>query len=390
MKILMLSSLSYSLVNFRGALLRSLLEQGHEVVACAPDRDATVEFTLERMGIEFRLTPMDRAGTNPFRDLATLLTYMRLMREERPDAVIAYTQKPIIYGGLAMRLTGRRGFHALMSGLGYIYSPEADSRRLLRRMVSGLYRMGVARAETIFVFNSDDRHTMIDNRIIGFDHHVVQIGGSGIDTAHFVECPMPRTPPVFLMIARLMRDKGVREFVEAARIVKAQHPQACFRLLGRPEPGNPTGCSPEELAEWVASGVIEHLPETRDVRPHLAASHVFVLPSFYREGLPRTLLEALSTGRPIITTDMPGCREVVEPGVNGWLVPPRDSRALANAMLEALNNRPQLGDMAARSREIALERYDAQKVNSQIIDCLDLGERQSSVEAAPPCAAKGA
>lgn len=371
-KIVMLSSLSYSLINFRGALLRSLVEQGNEVVACAPDFDPVIVSALERMGVSFRLTPMARAGTNPFRDIETLAHYIRLLRQERPDAVIAYTQKPIIYGGLAMRLLGLRGFHALMSGLGYVYSPEADRRWLLRALVSRLYRAGVARAAAIFVFNGDDRRMMMDNGIIGYDHHVIQIGGSGIDTAHFAECPLPRTPPVFLMMARLMRDKGVLEFVEAARIVKAQHPQARFQLLGRPETKNPTGCTKKELAEWVASGLIEHLPETRDVRPDLAKAHVFVLPSFYREGLPRTLLEALAMGRPVITTDMPGCREPVEPGVNGWLVPPRDSQALANAMLDALQDRARLVQMAGNARRTAVERYDVEKVNAQVIECLHL------------------
>lgn len=371
-KIVMLSSLSYSLINFRGALLRSLVQQGNEVVACAPDHDPVIESALDRMGVRFRLTPMVRAGTNPFRDIETLAHYIRLLRQERPDAVIAYTQKPIIYGGLAMRLLRLRGFHALMSGLGYVYSPEADRRWLLRKLVSRLYRAGVARAAAIFVFNGDDRRMMMDNGIIGYDHHVIQIGGSGVDTAHFAECPLPRTPPVFLMIARLMRDKGVPEFVEAARIVKAHHPQARFQLLGRLEPENPTGCTKAELAQWVASGLIEHLPETRDVRPDLAKAHVFVLPSFYREGLPRTLLEALAMGRPVITTDMPGCREPVEPGVNGWLVPPRDSHALANAMLDALEDRARLVQMASNARRMAVERYDVEKINAQVIECLHL------------------
>lgn len=388
MKIVMLSSLSYSLINFRGALLRRLVEQGHDVLACAPDFDPIIDAALDRMGVRFRLTPMARAGTNPFRDMETLLHYIRLLRQERPDAVIAYTQKPIVYGGLATRLLGMRGFHAPMSGLGYVYSPEADHRWVLRKAVSRLYRASVARAEAIFVFNGDDRRTMMDNRIIGYDQHVIQIGGSGIDTVHFAQCPLPRTPPVFLMIARLMRDKGVLEFVEAARIVKALHPQARFQLLGRAESENPTGCTKKELEQWVASGLVEHLPETRDVRPDLAKAHVLVLPSYYREGLPRTLLEALAMGRPVITTDTPGCREPVEPGVNGWLVPPRDSRALADAMLDALQDRARLVQMAGNARRTAVERYDVEQVNAQVIECLHLSTSMAHAHAQR--AAKGA
>lgn len=372
MKIVILSSLSWSLVNFRGALIARMAAEGHEVVACAPDAEPAVIATLARAGVRFRLTPMARAGTNPLRDLATLAGYARLMRAERPDVVVAYTQKPIIYGGIATRLFGRARFYAIMSGLGYVFSDEANARRGLRRLVSGLYRAGVRRARCIFVFNGDDRRTMLVNHIVDERQRVVQVPGSGVDVGHFVPQPMPTGATTFLMMGRLMRDKGVGEYVAAARRVRARWPDTRFLLLGRPETENPTGYAVEEMQGWQDEGLVELLAETRDVRPYLASAHVFVLPSFYREGLPRTILEALATGRPVITTDMPGCREPIEEGRNGFLVPPRDAAALADAMERFLQCPALLQPMGEAARQVAVEIYDVERVNRQLLEEMEV------------------
>ncbi|VVT22523.1 Glycosyl transferase [Sphingomonas sp. EC-HK361] len=386
MKIVILSSLSMSLINFRGALIARMATEGHDVVACAPDAEPEVVAALARMGVRFSLTPMARAGTNPVRDLATLWTYLRLIRRERADMVVAYTQKPIIYGGLAARIATRLGrpvrFHAIMSGLGYVFSSEADSRGLLRRAVSWLYRQGVRRAERIFVFNGDDRADMIAYRIVDADQPVVQVPGSGVDTRHYAEQPMPGTPTTFLMMGRLMRDKGVGDYVAAARSIRARWPDTRFLLLGRPETENPTGYSAEEIAGWQADGLITLLPETRDVRPHIATAHIFVLPSFYREGLPRTILEALSMGRPVVTTDMPGCREPIREGENGFLVPPKDAAALAEAMARFIDQPALVTRMGAAARETAIAIYDVERVNRQLLG--EMGLLDQAQEAAPP------
>lgn len=378
MKIVILSSLSFSLINFRGLLLKALADAGHDVVACAPDREDEVVRTLAEMGIRFRETRMARTGTNPLHDISTFLSYIRLLISEKPDAVIAYTQKPIIYGGLAARLAGNARFYVLMSGLGYVYSAVSDHRTTLRKIVSFLYRLGVARARVVFVFNSDDRRIMLENGIINTGHHVVQVPGSGVDLARFVEQPMTDGPPTFLMMARLMRDKGVGEYIQAAALVRKQIPDARFQLLGRIETENPTGFSGEEIAKYCASGLIEHLPETRDVRPYLAQAHALVLPSYYREGLPRSLLEGLATGRPIITTDLPGCREPVRPGKNGYLVPPRDHEALAAAMLRLVSDRELLREMGKNARRVAVDEYDVEKVNALLIRSMQLEAKTPS------------
>ena len=372
MKVVILSSLSWSLINFRGALIARMIEEGHEVVACAPDEEPEVLERLARMGVRFRRTPMARAGTNPLHDVRTLLHYRHLMRAERPDVVVAYTQKPIIYGGLAARLWSRARYFSIMSGLGYVFSEEADGRRWLRSVVSRLYRIGIAQARCIFVFNSDDHRLMQESGIVSPTQRVMQVPGSGIDLRHFAEQPLPKGPFTFLMMGRLMRDKGVGEYVEAARIVRARHPDVRFLLLTRPETENPTGYTAADLDRWREAGLIEFLPETRDVRPFIASAHAFVLPSFYREGLPRTILEALATGRPVITTDMPGCRDPIRHGINGLLVPPRDASALADAMEAMIANPQRVTAMAGAARQTAVDVYDVDKVNALLLETMQL------------------
>jgi len=381
MKVVILSSLSWSLINFRGALIARMIEEGHEVVACAPDEEPEVLERLARMGVRFRRTPMARAGTNPLHDVRTLLHYRHLMRAERPDVVVAYTQKPIIYGGLAARLWSRARYFSIMSGLGYVFSEEADGRRWLRSVVSRLYRIGIAQARCIFVFNSDDHRLMQESGIVSPTQRVMQVPGSGIDLRHFAEQPLPKGPFTFLMMGRLMRDKGVGEYVEAARIVRARHPDVRFLLLTRPETENPTGYTAADLDRWREAGLIEFLPETRDVRPFIASAHAFVLPSFYREGLPRTILEALATGRPVITTDMPGCRDPIRHGVNGLLVPPRDASALADAMEAMIANPQRVTAMAGAARQTAVDVYDVDKVNALLLETMQL---QSAAHTPPP------
>nr|WP_310522993.1 glycosyltransferase family 4 protein [Polymorphobacter sp.] len=389
MKIVVLASLAYSLTNFRGQLLAAMVKAGHEVVACAPEDSAEARAALAAIGVRYRPIAMQRANSNPFVDARTLWDYVRLLREERPEAVLAYTQKPIVWGGIAARIVGGMRYHAMCSGLGYVFTDDGEAsrslkRRGLRSIVSRLYRMAVAKADTVFVFNSDDGEEMRRLGILAPGQRVIQVPGSGVDTARFQAVPVPKGPPVFLLIARLLRDKGLVEFAEAARMVRAQWPEAQFRLLG-PLDANPSGVTLAELAEWNASGGVEYLGETRDVAPYLAAASVFVLPSFYREGLPRTILEALATGRAIITTDAPGCREPIEVGGNGFLVPVRDAAALAGAMAAFMRDPGLAARMGARSREIAVARFDANKVNALLLASMKL-DRANVVPLVQPVA----
>lgn len=383
MKIIVVASLAWSLVNFRGALLKALADAGADVVACAPEDDPAVTAALAALGVRYQRVAMQRAARNPFADLGTLRDLAALFRAERPDIVIAYTQKPIIYGGIAARLGAPRGlaaptrFYAMCSGLGHVFTDvESARQRALRSLVSRLYRLAVARAVAVIVFNGDDRAEMLAHGILAPGQRVVQVPGSGIDTARFSAQPVPAGPPVFLMIARLLRDKGLSEFAAAARTLKAEYPAARFQLLGPLDP-NPTGVTRAEIDAWVAEGAIEYLGETRDVLPYLAAASVFVLPTWYREGLPRTILEAMATGRAIVTTDAPGCRETVEPGRNGFLVPVRDAPALAGAMAEFLRDPALAAAMGKRSRQIAEARFEVGRVNAILLETMGIAPASS-------------
>ena len=369
MKIAIIASLAYSLINFRGALIRQMVAAGHQVVACAPDENSAVIEELSALGVHFQLIPMGRANLSPAEDLRTLFALVRLLWREKPDIVVAYTQKPIIYAGLAHRLLSRGRFFPMVTGLGYVFS-EAGRRPRLRRMVTALYRAAVARATAVIVFNRDDRDELRRCGVVSRHQDVVLVPGSGVDVDYFVEQPLPPGGPTFLLIARLLHDKGLREYVAAAEIVRRQHPHARFQLLGPFDP-NPTAISPDELAEWQQRGIVEYRGETRDVRPYLAACTVFVLPS-YREGMPRTVLEAMATGRPIITTHAPGCRETVCEGGNGFLVPVGDATALAAAMMRFCREPGLAARMGALSRLIARHRFAVDSINRLLMGTLGL------------------
>jgi lipopolysaccharide/colanic/teichoic acid biosynthesis glycosyltransferase/glycosyltransferase involved in cell wall biosynthesis len=369
MKIIVVASLTKSLINFRRSLLEDLVKTGAEVVACAPEEDAETVGRLQAMRVSFRRMPMERASTNPVGDLKTLFALTGIFREERPDIVLAYTQKPIIYGGLAARLARVPRFYAMQSGLGFTFSEE-NRNALLRRLVSVLYRAGVKQADAVFVFNRDDEDEMRRHGILT-GQRVVRVPGSGVDVSDYPHAPPPSGEPVFLVVARLMRDKGHYEFVEAARTLKARWPSARFQILG-PFDANPASIAAKDLAAWRSEGVVEYLGETDNVRPFLAGSSVFVLPSYHREGLPRSILEAMSTGRAVITTDMPGCRETVEEGVNGFLVPPKDSSALADAMERFLKNPSLVQSMGAASRARAERKFAVSIVNAILFRTMGL------------------
>lgn len=386
MKIVVLSSLAFSLVNFRGKLLEEMRRAGHEVVAVAPDDDPDVRARLDAIGVKFRTVPMARTGTNLISDAATVWAYVKLLREERPDKVVAYTQKPIIYGGIACRIAGVRQYYALMSGLGYVFSDAARSRRILRAVFCRLYRAGLKDAKRIFVFNSDDRADMLAAGIIDPSSPVVEVPGSGVDLDRFGHAHLPPGPVRFLMIGRLMRDKGVWEYAKAAAIVTKRNPEVRFQLIGRAETDNETGLDAGDVARLASDYPVEVIDGTDDVPAFLRQCHVFVLPTYYREGLPRTILEALAVGRAIVTTDMPGCRDAVTDGLNGFLVAPRDPSALAGAMLTLAEDRNLVERMAVRSRQLAEDVYDVRKVNALLLDEMGIvGERSAGTrpDAAP-------
>jgi len=371
MRVIVIGGWAPSLVNFRAPLLAEMVRRGHEVVAVAPEPDEEVAQRLNAIGVIYRSVPFYRAKIHPLADLGLILRLLRLFRDFRPNLVLSYTAKPVIYGAYAARLAGVSRYACMITGLGYAFGGAANSTGFLEKTLYVLYRLALKQAETVFFQNPDDQKLFIARSLVKAPQ-VTQINGSGVDTSYYAPAEISRGPTVFLLAARLLKAKGVYEFVAAARELRRRNLQADFRILGYfDEDGNPETIHPDEMKAWEAEGLITFLGRATDVRPHLAACHVFVLPS-YREGTPRTVLEAMSTGRAVITTDVPGCRETVEERVNGLLVPVRDADALANAMQEFIENPELIESMGRASRRIALEKYDVDKVNRTIISRLNL------------------
>jgi len=370
-RVLVIASLAESLLNFRGPLLKAMQAAGHQVFAGAPQPDSSELVLLREAGIEFEPVFMSRSGLNPIEDIKTILSVIRLCRRVQPDYVLAYTIKPVVYGLLAARLAGVQKRFALITGLGYAFIAEKGDvgRRVVNRLVQGLYRLALRGATGIFFQNPDDRDTFRVLGLVPEGSKVTVVNGSGVDTQHYSVTPLPERP-AFLMIARLLVDKGLREYVAAARLVKQKYPAVPFLLVGPLDP-SPSGVTAEELEQWVCSGAVSYLGELKDVRPAIAAATVYVLPS-YREGTPRSVLEAMSQGRAIITSDAPGCRETVEPNVNGLLVPVQDVNALASAMLSLVEQPATVASMSIQSRRIAVEKYDVHKVNVEMLAAMGL------------------
>lgn len=370
MKVMVVGNIAQSLVNFRGPLLGSMVARGHDVVAVSPENDPRYTQALADLGVRYRTVPLQRASFNPIADLRFMWALRRLMLEERPDVFLGYTIKPVIYGNFAARLAGVPSRNALITGLGYAFGTSSLKQRVLGRAIHVLYRLALAGTRTVFFQNPDDREEFLARGFVPAERAAL-VSGSGVDLDLFPPSEPPTSPLVFLLIARLIREKGIEQFVEAARVLKAKYPQAKFQLLGPFDP-NPTAISPAEVNEWESHGFVEYLGETDDVRPYLDAASVFVLPSYYREGTPRTALEALATGRPVVTTDAPGCRETVTHGVNGFLVEPKDVPSLTSALEQFLIDPELVVSMGRASLELAKSKYDVNLVNAAMLERMGL------------------
>lgn len=365
MKIAILGNQARAMVNFWSVLVRGMRARGYDVLCLVPEGDAAANSALRTLGAEVRHYPLDRKGLNPVRDFATTGVLVRLLKAEKPDMLFTFTIKPVIYGCIAARMARVPHVFATITGLGYTFEADSPAKKLVHLLAVGLYKLALSGVETVFFQNGDDLALFRRKKILGAQQRTQLCRGTGVDINHFALTPPPLGPPVFLLVGRLIEAKGLYEYAEAARMVKARYPQARFQLLGPPETG--LGAVPlESVRAWEREGCIEYLGETRDVRPYLAAASVIVLPS-WREGTPCSVMEGMSTGRAAIVTDAPGCREVVTDGENGFLVPVKDAHSLAEAMQKFLTTPQLVESMGAAGRRLAEAEFDAEKVAAHII-----------------------
>ena len=366
-KLLIIGGEPKSLVNFRGELLGELVKNNYQVVACANCNCLQSATKLKKIGVEYLSAKIDRTGFNPFNDLFFIFQLILIVYKVRPNVVLSYTLKPVIYGTFVARIFRVKRRFAMVTGLGYTFTfPKSLKKKFLSSIVTFLYKTALKGAKTIFFQNNSDRNYFLENHLISSSVNTCRIMGSGVDLNHYNFTKIPNEVS-FLLVARLLNDKGIREYVKAAEIVKKLRPNAniTFKLLG-PFDSNPSSIQPNIINEWVHSGLVKYYGETDDVRPYIEDCAVFVLPS-YREGLPRSVLEAMSMGRAIITTDAPGCRDTVVENVNGFLVPVKSVKELSVAMIKCIDNPKSLIKMGLKSREMIKEIFDVKKVNKIIL-----------------------
>ncbi len=365
---------TWNIVNFRAGLVRAMRKLGARVIAIAPPDEHSSRLEAE-LGVTFvPLLKLSRKGTNPAQDLSLVLELARIYRKFRVDVALHYTIKPVIYGSLAARAVGVKNISTL-TGLGYAFLTSG----MVNRVVKQLYRRALRSAYWIYFQNADDRQLFLTNRLVPEQRSAV-IPGSGIDTNRF--SPSPDAQPEdlqFLFIGRLLYDKGVVEFHDAARNLRRRYPHATFHIVGGLDEGNPSGVPSSMVKLWEDSGDIVYHGQVSDTRPYIARSAAVVLPS-YREGLPRVMLEGMAMGKPLVASDVPGCRDTIEDGRNGFLVEAQSAVSLAAGMEKIINSSPaQRAGMGAWGRQLALNRFAEPVIVRQYLQLLqEIKDRQKA------------
>lgn len=358
---------SETFISFRGYLIETLQKVGIKVAYVGPVVDVATREWLAARNIEISEIPMARNAISPRSDLRMLFDLRRTLRSLAPDAVITMRIKPTVYGLLAAAAAGVHHRFVLVTGLGYAFTEQRGQWRwwITNRIVRSLYRLSMRYATAVAFQNPDDERDFRQWRILGAKVPSTVVGGSGVDVEHYAMTSLPNRAGC-LFAGRLLKDKGIAEFIGAARIVRAALPAAEFLVLG-PAETNPAAFPIGDVQAAVREGHISYHGEVKDVRPYIAACQIFVLPSYYREGTPRSTLEAMSMGRAVVTTDVPGCRETVDHGVNGLLIPPRDVRKLADAILELLRDPQRAANMGERGRRLVEQRFEVGKVTGAML-----------------------
>ena len=373
-KIIIIGTIASSFYTFRKDLILSLIDKGYTVYAFTSDSDEAELAKIARLGAITTHYKLSRGGLNPYEDLSNTISLYQKIKKIQPDIVFSYFIKPVIYGTLAAKLAKVPKKIAMIEGLGFAFTeqPEGYSKKakIVQRVQVGLFKLALPLADKIIFLNPDDVKDLLHSHSIPVRHYEV-LGGIGLKLSDYPYQPVnPRNNETnFLFIGRLLKEKGIFDFIEAAKIVKQQYPKAKFTVLGNIDADNPGALHSEQVQKLVATGLIDYPGQVANVVDWITNSDVFVLPS-YREGVPRSTQEAMAVGRAIITTDVPGCRETVVDGINGFLVPKWNPQALADKMIYFIENPEQIQVMGEESYKIAQEKFDARKVNERLLKIL--------------------
>lgn len=367
-KFILISPKNRSAYNFRGDLIKDVQAHGYDVVVTGPNKEGVDK--IEALGARFVEIPMNKNGVNPFADIAYCYKLWKIMKAEQADAVLGYTIKPVIYGSIAAKLAGVKNRTAMVTGAGYLFASKSMKARLIKLISFMLYKIGLGAAQKVIFQNVDDLNEFVENRLVKRKKcHVVN--GSGVNMAKYTPSAYPEVPS-FFFLGRLVNAKGGMDFVKASKIVKAKYPDTRFMILGKIEKDLPDAIAKEDFVPYIDDGTVELFPETDNVAQYYAQSSVFVLPTAYREGTPRVILEALASARAVITTFTPGCKETVNDGVNGFFVPIHDPQAIAEKMLYFIEHPEDISKMGAASLELCKSKYDVRIINKNMIDILSL------------------
>ena len=366
MKILIFGTVPNDLLNFRADLIQDFKKKGHEVIASSSELDSNSLTHLKKLDIEYESIYLKRHGLSLIGDIRTLINLLNLLKKQKPNLVIAHGIKLVIWGGISSRIK-KIPFFALITGLGFAFQGKSFKRKLLTKFVSFLYRIALKNSKAVIFQNIDNRNLFIEKGIVPKSKtHIVN--GSGVDIKKFAFAERPNTNISFLLVARLLGEKGLREYASAAKVVKDQFPNIKFEIVGA-EDESLDAIPIDEVKSW--SNYANYNGPTDDVRPYIKKCHVYVLPS-YHEGLPRSTLEAMSMGRPILTTLASGCKETVEEGVNGFMVPIGSSKKLAKKMIWFIENENEIQSMGEKSRAIVEDKFDVRKVNKEMLRILGI------------------
>lgn len=367
-KFILISPKNRSAYNFRGDLIKDIQFKGYDVVVTGPNCEDVDK--IEALGAKFIEVPINKNGINPFADISYCLKLKRIIQQEGIDAIMGYTIKPVIYGSIAGWLAGVENRTAMVTGAGYLFASKSVKAKLLRVISFLLYKIGLSAAKKVIFQNVDDLREFVHYGLVKSEKCYV-VNGSGVNMEKYTPSDYPIVP-TFFFLGRFVYSKGVLDFLKAAEFVKIKHPKSRFIILGELEKNLPNAITKEDLMPYVNNGIVELFSETDDIAQYYAMTSVFVLPTAYREGTPRVILEALASARAVITTFTPGCKETVIDGVNGFFVPIHDPCFLAEKMIHFINNPRDIEDMGLKSLEICKNKYEISIINSKMLSILDL------------------